>query len=160
MTSRLVLISAIVAASAALSAPHSVLSETIDAQSQAVALLSGRHTPGTVEAHDRGDAPSSSVSADAQASAAALLAGRSASGQAKNSVRIYPPSVVQTQRDAHAHAAALLSGSRPRAEKPVRTTATAPLGEHPAVLVAKQWPLRAIDPNQFIVAHPARLALD
>jgi hypothetical protein len=53
----------------------------------------------------------------------------------------------------------LLSGSRPRAEEAVQTTATAPLGEHPAILVAAQWRLRGIDPNQFIVAHPARLAL-
>lgn len=160
MTSRLVLISAIVAATAASGASHNALSETIDAQSQAAALLSGRHTPAVLEAHDRGAAPSSSASADAQASAAALLTGRSTSGQEKNSVRIDPPSVVQTQRDAHAHAAALLSGSRTRAEEPVRTTATAPLGEHPAVLVAKQWDLRGIDPNQFIVAHAARLALE
>lgn len=160
MTTRSLLITAIVAATAALGASHNALSETIDAQSQAAALLSHRHAPGVFEAQQRGDAPSSSVSVDAQASAAALLTGRSASGQAKNSVRIAPPSVAQTPRDAHAQAAALLSGSRTRAEEPVQTTATAPLGEHPAVVVAKQWRLRGIDPNQFIVAHPARLALD
>lgn len=33
------------------------------------------------------------------------------------------------------------------------------LGEHPAVLVAKSWSTRGIDPNTFIVAHPARLTL-
>jgi hypothetical protein len=33
------------------------------------------------------------------------------------------------------------------------------LGEHPAVLVAKTWSTRGIDPNTFIVAHPARLTL-
>jgi hypothetical protein len=33
------------------------------------------------------------------------------------------------------------------------------LGEHPAVLVSKNWSTRGIDPNTFIVAHPARLAL-
>jgi len=30
-----------------------------------------------------------------------------------------------------------------------------PLGEHPAVLVARTWSNRGIDPNTFIVAHPA-----
>ena len=30
-----------------------------------------------------------------------------------------------------------------------------PLGEHPAVLVARTWNTRGIDPNTFIVAHPA-----
>jgi len=29
------------------------------------------------------------------------------------------------------------------------------LGEHPAVLVARSWSSRGIDPNTFIVAHPA-----
>jgi hypothetical protein len=30
-----------------------------------------------------------------------------------------------------------------------------PLGEHPAVLVARTWSSRGIDPNTFIVAHPS-----
>jgi hypothetical protein len=30
-----------------------------------------------------------------------------------------------------------------------------PLGEHPAALVAQNWSSRAIDPNAFIVRHPA-----
>ena len=30
-----------------------------------------------------------------------------------------------------------------------------PLGEHPAVLVARTWSNRGIDPNTFIVRHPA-----
>jgi hypothetical protein len=30
-----------------------------------------------------------------------------------------------------------------------------PLGEHPAVLVARTWNSRGIDPNTFIVGHPA-----
>lgn len=34
-----------------------------------------------------------------------------------------------------------------------------PLGEHPAVLVARAWTSRPIDPNTLIVAHPARLEL-
>ena len=29
------------------------------------------------------------------------------------------------------------------------------LGEHPAVLVARTWGSRGIDPNTFIVRHPA-----
>jgi hypothetical protein len=33
------------------------------------------------------------------------------------------------------------------------------LGEHPAVLVSRTWSHRGIDPNTFIVAHPARLTL-
>jgi hypothetical protein len=32
-----------------------------------------------------------------------------------------------------------------------------PLGEHPAVVVARTWSNRGIDPNTFIVAHPAGL---
>jgi hypothetical protein len=30
-----------------------------------------------------------------------------------------------------------------------------PLGEHPAVLVARTWSSQRIDPNTFIVQHPA-----
>ena len=30
-----------------------------------------------------------------------------------------------------------------------------PLGEHPAVIVARTWSSRGIDPNTFIVRHPA-----
>jgi hypothetical protein len=30
-----------------------------------------------------------------------------------------------------------------------------PLGEHPAVLVARTWSSHGIDPNTFIVLHPA-----
>jgi hypothetical protein len=29
------------------------------------------------------------------------------------------------------------------------------LGEHPAVIVAREWNSREIDPNTFIVLHPA-----
>lgn len=123
MNSRLLLMPAIVAATVALGAPHSALSEPMDAQSRAAALLSGPRTPGAFEVQDEGDAPSSSVFADAHASAAALLSGRSANGQEKTSVRLDLPSALQTQRDAHAQAAALLSGSRTRAEEPMRTTA-------------------------------------
>lgn len=159
MTIRSLLIPAIIAATAALAAPHNALSETTDAQSHAAALLSGTHTHGALEARDYADTRSSSVSADAHASAAALLTGRSAKGQAKSSTRIDAPSAPSAQKDAHARAAALLSGSRTPAEKPLEVSATGRVGEHPAVLVARQWQVRGIDPNQFIVAHPARLAL-
>jgi hypothetical protein len=30
-----------------------------------------------------------------------------------------------------------------------------PLGEHPAVLLARTWSTRGIDPNIFILLHPA-----
>jgi hypothetical protein len=33
------------------------------------------------------------------------------------------------------------------------------LGDHPAVTVAKAWKSRGIDPNTFIVGHPAGLKL-
>jgi hypothetical protein len=33
------------------------------------------------------------------------------------------------------------------------------LGDHPAVIAARTWNARSIDPNTFIVAHPARLQL-
>jgi hypothetical protein len=35
------------------------------------------------------------------------------------------------------------------------TVIAEPLGEHPAVLVARTWSSRGIDPNTFIVLHPA-----
>jgi hypothetical protein len=46
-------------------------------------------------------------------------------------------------------AAALVFGS-------LATSAIAEtLGEHPAVIVAREWNNRGIDPNTFIVGHPA-----
>ena len=46
-------------------------------------------------------------------------------------------------------AAALVFGS-------LATSAIAQtLGEHPAVVVAREWNSRGIDPNTFIVLHPA-----
>ena len=61
--------------------------------------------------------------------------------------------------DAHAHAAELLSGSRAADGEGSQLTGIADLGEHPAVLVARHWHDRGIDPNRFIMAHPARLQL-
>jgi hypothetical protein len=46
-------------------------------------------------------------------------------------------------------AAALVFGS-------LATSAIAEtLGEHPAVIVAREWNSRGIDPNTFIVLHPS-----
>jgi hypothetical protein len=62
--------------------------------------------------------------------------------------------------DAQAQAAALLSGARITVTESARITATSErLGEHPAAVVAQTWNTRGIDPNTFIVAHPARLQL-
>jgi hypothetical protein len=42
---------------------------------------------------------------------------------------------------------------------PPGTQAGEKLGDHPAVTIAKTWNERGIDPNTFIVAHPAGLKL-
>ena len=105
MNVRLVLITAIVAATAGLGVSHNVRAERLDAQAQAAVLLSGRQTLAAMDARDRGGAKSSSVSADAQARAVALLTGRSANGQGKNAVRTESTSVARAQKDAHAQAA-------------------------------------------------------
>jgi hypothetical protein len=160
MTSRLRLIAAIAAATAALGAAGNALSEPFDAQSHAAALLSVGHTPATLKAHERADAPSSAAPADARASAAALLIGDHSGEQARTSARIVSSALPLTQQDARAHAAALLSGSRNVVGERSRITAIdASSGEHPAVLVARTYGARGIDPNQFIVMHPARLQL-
>jgi hypothetical protein len=174
------LLPAIVATATTLGASASAHSEPRDAQAQAAALLSRPHAPGPVKAHE--GAPSSSAAVDAHASAAALLSGRpinvpdqigipyirvgrSSSRQASAPVRI-APSVARLQLNAHTHAAALLKGSRTTVGSHVTTGETLrttqvgePLSEHPAVLVAQTWHVRGIDPNTFIVAHPARLQL-
>jgi hypothetical protein len=174
------LLPAIVATVTALGASASAHSEPRDAQSQAAALLSRPHAPGLLKGHE--GAPSSAAAMDAHASAAALLSGRlinipdqigtpyirvgrSSSRQASAPVRI-APSVARMELDAHAHAAALLRGShinfgsRATAGETLRTTHVSErLSEHPAVLVARNWGARGIDPNTFIVAHPARLQL-
>jgi len=93
---------------------------------------------------------------DAHAQAAALLSGVHAGDSAETAVHASRSAVVL---DAHAQAAALLSGSR-IVTKDSRIGETAEtLGQHPAVLVAQKWSTRGIDPNTFIVAHPARLHL-
>jgi len=155
MKSRSLLIPAIVAAAATVGASGFALAEPLDAQSHAAALLSGSHLLGTFEGSDQRDAPPASSSADARASAAALLSGRRTGGQAKASGRIDPPAAVRTE-DAQAQAAALLSGSRATASQSTQITATRePSGQHPALRVWKHWSMRSMDPNHFIVAHPA-----
>ena len=153
------LISAIVAAAAAM-ASGNALSESLDAQAQAAKLLSRPHTPAASALYEQADVPSTSAPADAQASAAALLSGRGTSEEAKAAARIASPTATRTHLDAQGHAATLLSGSRIAVRERAQTTAVVELsGEHPAVLVSKNWRVRGIDPNQFIVAHPARLRL-
>jgi hypothetical protein len=96
------------------------------------------------------------TASDAHAQAAALLSGVR-SGHGANTTANVTPSAVAL--DAHAQAAALLSGSRSIATNAPISKTNERLGQHPAVLVAQKWSSRGIDPNTFIVAHPARLEL-
>jgi hypothetical protein len=154
MKSHSILVPTIVAATAAFAFSGNAFSETSDAQAQAAALLSGSHAAESSVTHQSEYARSTSVVADAHATAAALLSG-SPVGNDRASVVV--PTIAQEPVDAHAQAAALLSGSRPAARERAQVTAsTHQLGEHPAVLVAHQWPTRGIDPNRFIVLHPAQ----
>lgn len=150
MNPRLFLIPAILATSAAFGASAD------DAQSQAAALLS---RPQTSESSSRELAPvysSALAAADAQARAAALLSGVHPGHGARTTVNA-SRSVVAS--DAHAQAAALLSGARIIAKSSPVSATSETLGQHPALLVAQQWSTRGIDPNTFIVAHPAGLQL-
>jgi len=148
MKSRLLLISTLFAATAGLGVSTAQSSEP-DAQAQAAALLSSSY----VTAPAQVNASSQSVASDAQAQAAALLSGTRVRQHANESTSVAPSQSL----DAQAHAAALLGGVRPTVNETPRTTATAVLGDHPAVVVARTR--RSIDPNTFIVAHPARLQL-
>jgi hypothetical protein len=151
MKSSLVLITAIAAATASLSLSTNALA---DAQSQAAALLNPSHTSVSQEQQ------SSSVTLDAQAHAAALLSGVRVAREADPSAQLTQSSDARASGDAQAQAAALLSGSQSTVREEARSTATREkLGDHPAVAVAKTWNNRGIDPNAFIVAHPARLQL-
>ena len=72
-------------------------------------------------------------------------------------MRITPSGAARTSLDAQAQAAALLSGARITVSESAQITAISEtLAEHPAVVVAQTWNTRGIDPNTFIVAHPAR----
>jgi len=153
MKSSLLLIPAIVAATAAFGAPSAARSETRDAQSQAAALLTRPHAPGALEVFGQ-VGPAS----DAHTSAAALLSGRRPDAQTRATARITSPIASRAQQDAHAHASALLSGSWASVRERSRNTAKRePSNEHPVVLISQQWRTRGIDPNHFIFAHPAPL---
>lgn len=145
MKSRLFLISAVLAALGATAAQSS----EPDAQAQAAGLLKASR----ISAHIQATATSQSVGGDAQAQAAALLSGTRVRQDSNESASVAPAQSL----DAQAHAAALLSGSRSTVNESARTTAAVELGDHPAVVVARTK--RSIDPNTFIVAHPARLQL-
>jgi hypothetical protein len=154
MKSIFLLIPAIVAATAAFGAPSDAHSETRDAQAHAAALLSRPHTPRALEAREQ----TKTTASDAHTSAAALLSGRSDDGHANASPRITLPVAAQAQQDAQVQAAALLSGSRASVRERSRITVKGQLSnEHPVVLIAQQWSTRGIDPNHFILAHPAPL---
>lgn len=159
MKSHLLLLSTIVAATAGLSVSSNALSSEPDAQSQAAALLSSSNHFVSESTYDRGNTSSQSVTDDAHAHAAALLSGiRTERKEVSNSVEVIPSRATRKSSDAQAQAAALLSGQR--VIESYRITATSEkLGEHPAVVVAQSAGTRGIDPNTFIVAHPARLQL-
>jgi hypothetical protein len=157
MNSRLFLIPAILATTAAFGAPADALSAPLDAQAQAAALLS--HPQASASSYAREPAPahsSASATVDAHARSAALLSGVRIGQDAKSVVNVTRSAVAL---DAHARAAALIGGSRITAENSRISESSEPVGQHPAVLVAQKWRTRGIDPNTFLVAHPARLQL-
>jgi hypothetical protein len=157
MNSRLFLIPAILATTAAFGAPADALSGPLDAQAQAAALLSHPRTSGSSYAHEPVPAHSSaSAPVDAHARAAALVSGVRIGHDANAAVNVSRSAVAL---DAQARAAALLSGTRITAENSRISETSETVGQHPAVLVAQKWRTRGIDPNTFIVAHPARLLL-
>ena len=160
MKSRSLLISAILATTTGLGFSGHALSGQPDAQAQAAALLSTPHTRVSESAPEEANASSLSVAPDAHAQAAALLRGLRTDESQIASARTASERVTPTSLDAQAHAARLLSGSRITVAETARTTAIdQTLGEHPAVLAARRLSERGIDPNTFIVAHPARLQL-
>jgi len=157
MNSRQFLIPAILAATAAFGAPADALSAPLDAQAQAAVLLS--HPQSSAASFAREPAParsSASATVDAHARSAALLSGVRIGQDATTVVNVTRSAVAL---DAHARAAALLGGSRITAENSRISESSESLGQHPAVLVAQKWRTRGIDPNTFLVAHPARLQL-
>jgi hypothetical protein len=157
---RRLLVPAILATATALAAPVNGHTETLDAQAQAAALLSGANAAKPIQTNESSYALSSSENGDAHASAAALLSGRAATTQARTSTRVAASADARTHLDAHAHAATLLRGSRITVEERSQSTRRSEASnDHPAVLVAKTWSARGIDPNTFIVGHPARLQL-
>lgn len=157
MNSRLFLIPAIFATTAAFGAPADALSAPFDAHAQAAALLSRPQTSGSSYAHEPAPTYSYALAGvDMHARAAALLSGVRIGHDAKAVANVTRSAVAL---DAHARAAALLSGSRITVENSRISETSETVGQHPAVLVAQKWSTRGIDPNAFIVAHPARLQL-
>jgi hypothetical protein len=157
MNSRLFLIPAILATTAAFGTTADALSAPLDAQAQAAALLT--HPRASAPSYALEPAPAHSTASaglDAHARSAALLSGVRIGQDAKTVVNVTRSAIAS---DAHARAAALLGGSRITAENSRSSESSEPLGQHPAVLVAQNWRTRGIDPNTFIVAHPARLLL-
>jgi hypothetical protein len=62
----------------------------------------------------------------------------------------------QAREDCKLTRAPFLTGSAALVFGSLATSAIAEtLGEHPAVIVAREWSTRGIDPNTFIVLHPA-----
>ena len=114
MNSRPILISAILATTAAFGFSGNALSASPDAQAQAAALLSGSPTSGST--NTPASAYSSALNgADAQARAAALLSGVHIGHESKTSMSAVPAVAL----DAHAQAAALLSDTR-SSRNPIR----------------------------------------
>jgi hypothetical protein len=159
MKSRLLLIPTILAATAGFVSANAVSSQP-DAQAQAAALLNPPRTFVAEGAPDHESASPQSAEADTHAHAAALLSGLRTDRKAKPQVRTTAPKAARASLDAQGQAAALLSGSRLTVSTNARMTVRSEsLGQHPAVLVAQTWNTRGIDPNKFIVAHPAGLQL-
>jgi hypothetical protein len=155
MKSRVLLLSAIVAATAGLSV-GTAQADQPDAQAQAAALLSSSYVASPAIASN---ASAQAVQGDAQAQAAALLSGARI-GQSDASEQVATSRDERPSLDAQAHAATTLSGTRSTVQEIARTSATTQqLGDHPAVIAARTWSTRGLDPNTFVVAHPARLAL-
>ena len=122
-----------------------------DAQAQAAALLRGSLTSESLNTPKREIDSSASTAVDAHSHAAALMSGKQSGYEPARAV-----TRSGTTSDAQSQAAALLGGSQSTAHKRVRASATREtVGHHPAVLVAQAWGARAIDPNTFIVGHPA-----
>jgi hypothetical protein len=158
MKSSLVLISAIAAATAGFGVSGYAVASPSDAQAQAAALLSPTYESASADVRSQETASSRSVALDAHAHAAAVLSG--VRPDREDSVQVTRSTTSPASGDAQAQAAALLSNSRSASVEVTRTTATREkLGSHPAVIVAEAWKNRGIDPNTFIVAHPARLQL-
>jgi hypothetical protein len=150
------LFAVIVATGTAFGASSSAQSEPTDAQAQASALLNRPLASAPTKAREH-RYTRSSTAMDVHASAAALLSGRTSGPGASDSDHV---ASATKSLDAQAHAATLLRGSSVSVEGALRSTqASKPLEAHPAVRVAQSWSTRGIDPNTFIVGHPAGVQL-